>query len=250
MMKSNISAILSQSLFRQFGSVAGISLVLLSGIASSTVEGAQLWQRDAKFYAGVALPCVIALILSNIMTTMSGLKKPERVTSCIECCYQNCGIATSVCLSMFKGDELAEAMGVPFFYGCVEFAVIGMYCIGAWKAGWTKAPPTEPFWKVVTASYEVLLDKKLAQENNIEVKLSSSYDIEVAEQDFADEPLDGGMANACLYYCHEPEMNDVDSPAPVEPENPVKKTGKEESFVGMAGNARAAFWRSLGYNVE
>ena len=72
----------------QFGSFAGIWLVLLSGLASSSVDGVQIWEREAKFYIGVALPCVTALLISNAMTTYWDLKKPERVTSCIECVYQ------------------------------------------------------------------------------------------------------------------------------------------------------------------
>lgn len=243
------------SSFVQFGSLAGISLVILSGVASSAIEGARIWNRDASFYVGVALPCVVALFISNIVTTLSGLKKPERVTSCIECCYQNCGIATSVALSMFKGEELAEAMGVPFFYGCVELLVIGVYCIGAWKAGWTKAPPTEPFWKVVTASYEVLLAKKLHHESDIEVSLSHPYDVEVADKYRNEEKSDGvGMAATCLYYCHEPNLSDVDPKEstgsnPVVVEMPAEPAEKEESFIGKAGNARAMFWRSLGYKI-
>ena len=37
-------------------------------------------------------------------------------------------------------DELAEALGVKLFYGLVEMYILGIYCIGAWKVGWTKAP--------------------------------------------------------------------------------------------------------------
>ena len=58
-----------------------------------------------EFYFGVAAPCITALVLSNLMTSHFDLKKPERVTSSIECCYQNCGIATSVALAMFEGQE-------------------------------------------------------------------------------------------------------------------------------------------------
>lgn len=76
-------------------------------------------------------------------------------TTSVECCYQNVGIATSVALTMFEGDELSLAMGVPFFYGVVEAAVLGVYCIGAWKAGWTKAPKDESFCTVISTSYEV-----------------------------------------------------------------------------------------------
>lgn len=250
----------------RFGSFAGISLVILAGIASNATDGAGIWQRDAKFYVGVAMPCVIALVLSNMMTTYTGLKKPERVTCSIESCYQNCGIATSVALSMFQGDERAEAMGVPFFYGVVEFLVIGTYCLVAWKAGWTKAPPREPFWKVVTCSYEVLLAEKLAQErNNIEVQLSGSYDYDVEVTDgYRNKPNDKGGVAACLYYCHEPNLANVDPPAPSSDgeaavENPEKQDVKDDSYVNLAedempvkltGDERPLFWKSLGYKVR
>ena len=74
----------------------------------------------------------------------------------VECCYQNVGIATSLALTMFKGQDLNEAMGVPFFYGVCEAVMVGLYCVGCWKAGWSKAPSDAPFWKVLLTSYEVV----------------------------------------------------------------------------------------------
>lgn len=159
-------------LANKMGNVAGISLVLFSAFMSNTGGGdAQLWERDLQFYVGVALPCVAGLIISNIITTMMGLKRPERVTVSIECCYQNVGIATSVALTMFKDRDLAEAMGVPLYYGFVEAFILGIYCIGAWKLGWTKAPPDAPFCHVLGMSYEVYRAEKLELES-IEVQLA------------------------------------------------------------------------------
>ena len=98
-------------------------------------------------------------------------------TVSIECCYQNVGIATSVALTMFQGNELSEAMGVPLYYGGLEALILGFYCVGAWKAGWTKASPTDSFWKTLFTSYEVLLtEQKVLQE--IEVSLSPSSSME------------------------------------------------------------------------
>ena len=65
------------------------------------------------------------------------------------------GIATSLALTMFEGDELNDAMGVPFLYGMAEIFFISIYCVFAWKAGWTKAPANESFCKVIGKSYEV-----------------------------------------------------------------------------------------------
>jgi len=77
-------------------------------------------------------------------------------TVAVECCYQNVGIATSLALTMFQGDELHHAMGIPFFYGVCEGISVGIYCFLFWKAGWTKAPKDESLWKVLTTSYEIV----------------------------------------------------------------------------------------------
>ena len=76
---------------------------------------------------------------------------------------------------MFEGDELNEAMGVPFFYGTVEAILVGLYCLGAWKAGWTKAPRDAPLWKVLVTSYEVL-EAERKELDQVEVKISDSDD--------------------------------------------------------------------------
>lgn len=68
---------------------------------------------------------------------------------------QNVGIATSLALTMFDGDELNDAMGVPFLYGMAEVFFISIYCVVCWKAGWTKAPANESFFKVIRRSYEI-----------------------------------------------------------------------------------------------
>jgi len=76
---------------------------------------------------------------------------------------------------MFDGNELSEAMGVPFFYGVVEAVILGIYCIGAWKFGWTKAPSDAPFWKIIATSYEVLFAEQ-KELDEIEIKVSDSDD--------------------------------------------------------------------------
>mmetsp|Transcript_43899 Transcript_43899/g.81634 ORF Transcript_43899/g.81634 Transcript_43899/m.81634 type:complete len:653 (-) Transcript_43899:86-2044(-) len=151
-------------LANKLGNVAGVSLVVYSILVSGSDgedpsgggEDAQgLWDRDWVFYFGVAAPCVLGLVIANLLTSFLRLAKPERVTASVECCYQNVGIASSVAISMFEGDELSEAIGVPLFYGLVEAVVLGFYCIGAWKMGWTKAPRDEKICVVIMTSYEV-----------------------------------------------------------------------------------------------
>lgn len=145
----------------RLGNVSGIALVLFSAVMSNSDSDSRLWDRDWKFFVGVALPCVLGLIIANLMSTGLGLLKPERVTVSIECCYQNVGIATSVALAMFNGDDQAEAVSVPFYYGMVEAVILLIYCIGAWKAAWTKAPADVSFWNMLVTSYEILVIEKV-----------------------------------------------------------------------------------------
>lgn len=162
----------------KLGNIAGVLLVIFS-LAISNTGGAdsKIWNRPWHFYIGIALPCVLGLFIANIFTTFLRLRKPERVTVSIECCYQNVGIATSVALTMFDGDDLAEAMGVPLYYGLLEALILGLYCIVAWKVGWTKAPPNVSFCKMLLNSYEVLLAEKAEEElGSVEIIISDDGD--------------------------------------------------------------------------
>jgi len=101
-----------------------------------------VWDKPGLFYVAVATPCVSALLLAFALTSIPscGLAKPERVSVAIETCYQNVGVATAVSLSMFKGKEKAQAVGVPLYYGFVEAVLLAVFCLVAWKSGWTLAP--------------------------------------------------------------------------------------------------------------
>lgn len=180
-------------LSNKIGNFAGIALVIFSATMSSTGgEESNLFDRTWKFYFGVAAPCVIGLGIANIMTSCLHLKKPERVTVSVECCYQNVGIATSVALTMFDGDELTEAMGVPLYYGLVEALVLGIYCIVAWKIGWTKAPASAPFCTIISTSYEVLCAERLQLEA-IEISIS---------EDSNDTETTSDQGNVVFHYFH------------------------------------------------
>jgi hypothetical protein len=66
-------------------------------------------------------------------------------------------------------EERAQAVSVPLFYGLVEALVIGLYCVWAWKMGWTKAPKDEKFCVVISKTYEVEGEEaRDEQENNDE----------------------------------------------------------------------------------
>jgi predicted Na+-dependent transporter len=123
-----------------FGNIAGIGLITFSVIVSSRDE--PIWDKPFPFYIAIATPCVLALILALSLTSIPkcGLAKPERVAVAIETCYQNVGVATAVALSMFKGHEQSKAVGVPLYYGFIEAVILAIFCVYAWKAGWTFAP--------------------------------------------------------------------------------------------------------------
>mmetsp|Transcript_17444 Transcript_17444/g.21304 ORF Transcript_17444/g.21304 Transcript_17444/m.21304 type:complete len:382 (-) Transcript_17444:214-1359(-) len=173
-------------LSNKLGNLAGIALVIFSALMSNSGgEGnVRIWNRGWKFYVGVALPCLAALLISNIVTSSLRLKKPERVTVSIECCYQNVGIATSVALTMFDKDDLAEAMGVPLYYGLLEAVILGGYCIICWKMNWTKAPSSVSFCEAISTSYEVIIAEKHELEA-IEVTLGCDKDDETTSDDDA-----------------------------------------------------------------
>ncbi|KAL7568981.1 hypothetical protein ACA910_021273 [Epithemia clementina (nom. ined.)] len=139
------------------GNAAGLMLIIFSATMTNTGDSdSKIWSRNWSFYVAVSGPCLGGLILANILATLAQLPKPERVTVAIECCYQNVGIATSLALTMFQGEDLNVAMGVPFFYGVVEALFVGIFCLGAWKFGWTKAPANASLCDVLFISYELL----------------------------------------------------------------------------------------------
>lgn len=148
--------------------LSGLALIVFSALLSSLggdenseednedeESMAKLWSQEWTFYTLVAFPCLVGMILSNALGKyLFRLSKPECVTIAIECAYQNVGIAVSVSVTLFSDPvQRSQALVVPLYYGLVEAILIGMYCIVAWKAGWTKAPPTDRFCQVVSHSY-------------------------------------------------------------------------------------------------
>lgn len=157
----------------KLGNLAGLALVTFSAVVSSTSEDAGIWNQNAVFYIGCAIPALVGVTLATLMATKLGLEKPERVSVAVEGCYQNTGIATSVAASMFTGQELATAIGVPLYYGLVEAFILACFCIVCWKMGWTKAPSDENFCRMITTSYEVE-QARLESPNAIEVVHTSN----------------------------------------------------------------------------
>ena len=160
------------------GNISGLALIIMSATMANTGgeagDDTKIWNHHWTFYIGTLLPCLGALFISTFFAYMVGLLKPECVTVGIEACYQNVGIATSLALTMFEGDEIREAMGIPFFYGVLEGVLVGIYCLISWKANWTKAPADAPIWQVVLLSYEVIEASSKDDINEIEVHMSES----------------------------------------------------------------------------
>ena len=138
---------------------SGIALVLVSFLLSTQQTESRLWAQHYSFYAAVAIPCIVSTILSTIAARRVGLTRPECVSLAIGCCYQNTGIATSVAINMFQDPvDRAQAVAIPLFYGILEAIVIVIYCLWAWKVGWTKAPKDEKLCVILATSYEVVDD--------------------------------------------------------------------------------------------
>lgn len=182
----------------RFGSLSGLALVVVSIIITATGGGAgaggRLWTQPWSFYVGVAAPCVLGLGLSVALSLCARLARPEIVTVGIEVCYQNVNLATSSAVTMFSGAQQTEALLVPIFYGFVQAAVALVYCVAAWKGGWTKAPSDEKFCVVVSKVYEVpdddddanegvdVVDKGTSSSNEADLEQGSSADEEESRQ--------------------------------------------------------------------
>lgn len=148
----------TQAKFRKIanliGNIAGLTLIIFSAIPKGDTS-TKLTGRPALFYVGVPLPIVLGLISSVIISSLLNLKKPERVTVAVECCYQNTGIAIATVLTIFEGADQQKALGIPFFYTGMQTLILGLYCLVSWKIGWTKAPANEKLWTIIMKSYEV-----------------------------------------------------------------------------------------------
>jgi len=156
------------------GNIAGVAIIIYSVVAPE--ETTKLTGRPWYFYVATPLPIVLGLIFSVFISSYAQLKKPERVTVAVECCYQNTGIAISSCLAIFEGDQLAEALGVPFYYTGMQSIILGLFCLFAWKMGWTKAPADEAIWKILLNSYGNI-DHDISQSVHDQINNSDSLQI-------------------------------------------------------------------------
>ena len=140
-----------------FGSVCGLSLILFSAFLGGGGGEAEtnFFSLHWSFYFATALPFFGGLTIATFASRSIRLSPPEVVAVAIECCYQNVAIATSVAITMFNDpNERAEAVSVPLFYGFIEGIFVGVYCLFAWKMGWTKAPSDEKLCVVISKNYQ------------------------------------------------------------------------------------------------
>ena len=128
------------------GNAAGLCLILLGLVYSSlSRENSEpLWSRGWQFYVATAIPCLVGLVSSLLLSRLAGLPRPQSLSVCIETCYQNTGIAFAVALSMFSGSEASLAAGLPVFYQMCQMAFIISTSLVLFKFGWTYAPPSTP----------------------------------------------------------------------------------------------------------
>lgn len=63
------------------GNIAGFGLTLFSALLSSTGQDvdAKIWARGWQFYLATSLPCILGLLITNLIATLRDLEKPERV---------------------------------------------------------------------------------------------------------------------------------------------------------------------------
>ena len=176
------------------GNVSGITLIAWSTFLSfypyddgqPTADEVIEEPQESIYYIAIILPCILGLIIASGIATAIRLEKPERLTTAVECCYQNTGIATSAAFSLFSDDpkQLSEAMLVPVIYGLVEAVAIGLYLVIFWKLGWTKAPSDENLCVVVAKSYEIV---HVPQEEKEEIEDGEHVNSEEKESDNFDE---------------------------------------------------------------
>lgn len=151
--------------FNKTGNIAGIMLiffsVLIPFISGNGGDDLELGNNSTRgdgggddevlrpwwFYVCVSLPCALGILSALLVSSMPclGLSKPERASICVECSYQNVGLAQAVALTMFSAEEAADAIMVPLIYGGAEILIIGIFCICAWQANWTYASRSEKF---------------------------------------------------------------------------------------------------------
>jgi len=158
-----------KSLFNRVGSFGGISNIFLalysafvssgnptSADPSSTAPSSEndFVVPEPTWFVAVASPCIAGLLISLSIARLIKCTKPESVAICIECCFQNTGLANSVALTIFSGRDASRALLVPLFYGATEVVVLSIFGFVAWQIGWTYAARTESMLTCIAANHQ------------------------------------------------------------------------------------------------
>ena len=119
-----------QKIANHMGNFAGFCLILFSALMTNTgsENDSKIWSRQWRFYVGVALPCVAGLLISNVIASLLRLRKPERVTLAIECCYQNVSCITIKSIVMSCGKPLHFSLTLAVFLKLDIVLVSGRHC--------------------------------------------------------------------------------------------------------------------------
>lgn len=234
------------------GSFAGLALVVLSAVLSTHGtgdDGVKPWDQHWSFYIGVSAPCVVGLILANVLAKFANLEYPEIVTLSVECCYQNVGIATSAVLAMFQDkDEIARAMAIPLYYGLVEAGLLGLYCLVAWKLGWTKAPRDEQICVVLTKTYEVEDVDEEEDENTV----NEGGDVEAQKEkdcDVDSRTLSIAPTTSTLYSgSSKPDESEMEQSIPITPSSSQDRPQTATTIDGRSPPKRNNSLNDLSYD--
>jgi len=141
------------------GSISGVILIALSAVFASVGKrgGSKPWNQKLGFYAGVGFPGVTGIIVAVLISSvLCKLQKPDVITIAVESAFQNIAIAASAAFNIFQTkDERAQALCVPVIYGGFVTISTSIFCLIAWKLGWSKAPRNVSFLRFITTSYEL-----------------------------------------------------------------------------------------------
>jgi hypothetical protein len=142
-----------RSMAAGFGNICGVALIVFSMFVGQA--NAPIWNREPEFFAGVFAACGSGLLLTFIVTLVFKVSDPQRVAITIEACYQNVGIATSMALGMYEGDDQIKAVGIPLLYGFAECVLLAIFGICAFYKNWTYADPKDVgFFEALLGVYQ------------------------------------------------------------------------------------------------
>lgn len=64
----------------QLGNFAGVALIFFSALVTNTGDAdSKIWARDWDFYVAVSAPCILGLVIANVIAKVYDLRPPERV---------------------------------------------------------------------------------------------------------------------------------------------------------------------------